>query len=143
LLGQTLRYRQRSHKILAQLTPQLPIDNIARFYNAPDRAIFTQKCDELASKFSWVEQSLGNDGYFAGDKFSLVDAVYGPIFRYFDVLDRIDDFGVFTSTPMVNKWRQLLQSRPSIQQAVTEDYEQRLVIFFKQRNSYLSTIVTI
>jgi glutathione S-transferase len=119
------------------------LNNIAGFYNAPDRSIFTQKCDELASKFSWVEQSLGNDGYFAGDKFSLVDAVYGSIFRYFDVLDRLDDFGVFTNTPKVNKWRQILQSRPSIQQAVTTDYEQRLVIFFKQRNSYLSTIVSI
>lgn len=116
------------------------LNNIAGFYNAPDRASFTQKCDELASKFHWVEQSLRNDGYFAGDKFSLVDAVYGPIFRYFDVLDRIDDFGIFTNIPKVNKWRQILQSRPSIQQAVTEDYEQRLVIFFKQRNSYLSTI---
>jgi glutathione S-transferase len=119
------------------------LNNIAGFYNAPDRASFTQKCDELASKFHWVEQSLGNDGYFASEKFLLVDAVYGPIFRYFDVLDRIDNFGIFTNTPKTNKWRQLLQSRPSIQQAVTKDYEQRLVIFFKQRNSYLSTIVTI
>jgi glutathione S-transferase len=117
------------------------LNNIAGFYNAPDRSSFIQKCDELASKFYWVEQSLGNNGYFAGDKFSLVDAVYGPIFRYFDVLDRIDNFGVFTNTPNVNKWREILQIRPSIQQAVTEDYEQRLVIFFKQRNSYLSTIV--
>jgi glutathione S-transferase len=119
------------------------LNNIAGLYNAPDRASFTQKCDELASKFRWVEQSLGNDGYFTGEKFSLVDAVYGPIFRYFDVLDRIDDFGVFANTPKVNKWRQLLQHRPSIQQAVPEDYEQRLIVFFKQRNSYLSTIVTI
>jgi glutathione S-transferase len=117
------------------------LNNIAGFYNAPDRSSFTQKCDELARKFHWVEQSLGNDGYFAGENFSLVDAVYGPIFRYFDVLDRIDDFGVFTNTPKVNNWRQLLQSRPSIQQAASEDYEQRLVIFLKQRNSYLSTIV--
>jgi glutathione S-transferase len=127
------------------------LNSIAGFYNAPvggaslqeNRASFVQKCDELANKFHWVEQLLGNDGYFAGDKFSLVDAVYGSIFRYFDVLDRIDDFGIFTNTPKVNKWRQLLQSRPSIQQAVTADYEQRLVIFFKQRNSYLSTIVSI
>jgi glutathione S-transferase len=119
------------------------LNNIAGFYNAPDRASFTQKCNELASKFYLVEQSLGNDGYFAGEKFSLVDAVYGPIFRYFDALDRIGDFSVFTNTPKVKKWRQLLQNRPSIQQAVAEDYEQRLVIFFKQRNSYLSTIVTI
>jgi glutathione S-transferase len=119
------------------------LNSVAGFYNAPNRENFAQKCDELAGKFSWIEQSLGNDGYFAGEEFLLIDAVYGTIFRYFDVLDKIDDFGVFTNTPKVNKWWQLLQSRPSIQQAVTEDYQQRLVIFFKQRNSYLSTIVTI
>lgn len=120
------------------------LNSIAGFYNAPDRASFAQKCDELANKLHWVEQSLGNDGYFAGEKFSLVDAVYGPIFRYFDVLDKIDNFGIFNNTPKVGKWRQLLQNRTSIQQAVTEDYEQRLVVFLKQRNnSYLSTIVSI
>jgi glutathione S-transferase len=119
------------------------LNSIAGFYNAPSRENFAQKCDELAGKFSWIEQSLGSNGYFAGEKFLLIDAVCGTIFRYFDVLDKIDDFGVFTNTPKVNKWRQLLQHRDSIQQAVTEDYEQRLLIFFKQRNSYLSTIVRI
>jgi glutathione S-transferase len=119
------------------------LNNIAGLYNAPDRASFTQKCDELARKFHWVEQSLGNNGYFVGEQFSLVDAVYGPIFRYFDVLDKIDDFGVFTNTPKVRNWRQILHDRDSIQQSVTSDYEQRLLVFFQQRNSYLSTIVRI
>ena len=118
------------------------LNSIAGFYNAPDRESLEQKCIELAGKFSWIEQSLDNDSYFAGEKFSLVDAVYGTIFRYFDVLDKIDNFSIFTNTPKVEKWRQLLQNRTSIQQAVTEDYEQRLVRFLKQRNnSYLSTIV--
>ena len=119
------------------------LNSIAGFYNAPDRESFAHKCDELAGKFSWLEQSLGNDSYFGGEKFSLVDAVYGTIFRYFDVLDKIDNFGIFTNIPKVEKWRQILQNRTSIQQAVTEDYEQRLVVFLKQRNnSYLSTIVS-
>ena len=120
------------------------LNSIAGFYNAPDREGLEQKCIELADKFSWIEQSLDNDSYFAGEKFSLVDAVYGTIFRYFDVLDKVDNFSIFTNTPKVEKWRQLLQNRTSIQQAVTEDYEQRLVVFLKQRNnSYLSTIVSI
>lgn len=117
------------------------LNNIAGLYNAPDRTSFVQKCDELSSKFHWIEQILANDSYFAGESFSLVDAVYGPIFRYFDVLDKIDDFGVFANTPKIRNWRQLLRNRDSIQQAVTDDYEQRLIVFFKQRNSYLSTII--
>ena len=114
---------------------------IAGFYNAPDQEGFEQKRGELASKFLWLEQYLGADGYFAGKKFLLVDGVYGTIFRYFDVFDAIDDFGIFADTPKVKNWRQLLQDRPSIQQAVTEDYPQRLLLFLKQRHAYLSTLI--
>jgi len=117
------------------------LNTIGGFYNAPNQEIFTEKRDELASKFLWIEQFLGNEGYFAGETFSLVDGVYGAIFRYFDVFDAIDDFGIFAETPKVNNWRHLLQNRPSIQQAVTEDYPQRLLIFLKQRNSHLSTLL--
>lgn len=117
------------------------LNSIAGFYNAPNQESFEQKRDELSGKFLWIEQSLGDGGYFAGETFSLVDGVYGAIFRYFDVLDTIREFGVFTDTPKVKNWRQLLQTRPSIQYAVNEDYAQRLLMFLKQRNSYLSTLI--
>jgi glutathione S-transferase len=111
------------------------LNSIAGFYNAPNQESFEQKRDELGGKFLWIESSLSDDGYFSGATFSLVDGVYGTIF------DSIGDFGIFADTPKVKKWRQLLQSRASIQQAVTEDYAQRLLIFLKQRNSYLSTLM--
>jgi glutathione S-transferase len=117
------------------------LNSIAGFYNAPTQEGFETKRDELTSKFLWIEPYLIDRGYFAGERFSLVDAVYGPIFRYFDVLDAIDEFGVFADTPKVNHWRRLLQTRASIQHAVTEDYEHRLIIFLKQRNSYLSKLM--
>jgi len=117
------------------------LNSIAGFYNAPSPESLEQKRDELVSKFLWIEQSLGDLGYFAGETFSLVDGVYGAIFRYFDVFDTIDDFGVFVDTLKVRNWRQLLQSRSSIQRAVSEDYAERLLIFLKQRNSYLSTLI--
>lgn len=117
------------------------LNNIAGFYNAPDQESFEQKRNELASKFLWIELSLSDRGYFAGETFSLVDGVYGTIFRYFDVFDTIKDFGVFDNTPKVREWRQLLQIRPSIQRAVTEDYAEHLRIFLQQRNSHLSTLM--
>jgi glutathione S-transferase len=116
------------------------LNSIAGFYNASNQESFEQKRDELVSKFLWIEQSLSKGGYFSGETFSLVDGVYGTIFRYFDVFDTISEFGIFVDTPNVKNWRQLLQTRSSIQRAVTEDYAQRLLIFLKQRNSYLSTL---
>lgn len=114
---------------------------IAGFYNAPNQESFEQKRDELTSKFLWIEQSLNDKGYFSGGTFSLVDGVYGTIFRYFDVFDTLKDFGIFANAPKVKEWRYLLQTRPSIQQAVAEDYAKHLLIFLQQRNSYLSTLI--
>jgi glutathione S-transferase len=117
------------------------LNSIAGFYNAPNQESFEQKRDELASKFLWIEPALSNQGYLGGSEFSLVDGVYGTIFRYFDVFDTIEDFGLFSDMPKVKAWRHLLQTRPSIQQAVTEDYSQRLLTFLQQRSSYLSTLI--
>ncbi|NJO40943.1 MAG: glutathione S-transferase family protein [Cyanobacteria bacterium RU_5_0] len=117
------------------------LNGIAGFYNALDQDTFEQKRGELMQKFTWIEQNLGNGAYFADERFSLVDAVYGAIFRYFDVFDKIADFSVFANTPKVRDWRQSLQARSSIQHAVTEDYSERLLTFLKQRNAYLSAMI--
>lgn len=116
------------------------LNAIAGFYNAATAETFEQKRLELVNKFAWIEQHWQGEYYFAGEKFSLVDAVYGPIFRYFDVFDAIADFNIFIGTPQVRDWRQALQARPSVQQAVREDYPQQLVRFLEQRNSHLSTL---
>jgi glutathione S-transferase len=118
-------------------------NSIAGFDNAPMQEAFERKRQELTNKFFWIEQSLTHDGYFAGERFSLVDAAYGAIFRYFDVFDRMGEFGIFANTPRVRDWRQLLQARPAIKHAVTEDDPQRLKEFLRQRNSYFSTLVAI
>ena len=55
-----------------------------------DPAVFETKRKAVAAKFAQVEKTLGAGPYFAGENFSLVDAVFAPIFRYFDVFDRAD-----------------------------------------------------
>lgn len=118
------------------------LNTIAGFYNAPTAEAFEQKQLALIDQFAWIERHWQGNLYFAGDRFSLIDAVYGPIFRYFDVFDIIADFNIFAATPHVQSWRQALRSRPSIQQAVINDYPQRLLTFLEQRNSHLSRLVS-
>ena len=55
-----------------------------------DPAVFETKRKAVAAKFAQVEKTLGAGPFFAGKDFSLVDAVFAPIFRYFDVFDRVD-----------------------------------------------------
>jgi len=70
------------------------LNTIAGFYNAPDEQALHSKAAELRSRFEQIKAALGDGPYFAGGDFSVVDAVFGPIFRYFDVFDGIADFGI-------------------------------------------------
>lgn len=107
----------------------------------PDRAAFDAKVALLQEKFGRLEaeldQRMGDGPYFAGRRFSLVDAVFAPIFRYFDVFDRVVDLGVFTGLPKLQVWRWALAVRPSVRGAVVADYEARLTTFLRRRESWL------
>ena len=76
-----------------------------------DAAVFEAKRVAVAAKFARVEEALGSGPFFAGEKFSLVDAVFAPIFRYFDVFDELIDLSIFAETPKVRAWRTELAKR--------------------------------
>ena len=116
------------------------LNDIAGLYSAKDEAAFVAKAEALAAKFARLESHPG-DGPWFDRGFSLVDAVFGPVFRYFDVFDRIGDFGILAGKPKVAAWRKALAARPSIRQAVGADYESRLERFLARRNSHLSTLM--
>ena len=111
------------------------------FYTAMDEAEFQAKAKQLTEKFARLEQRLGEGPYFDGARFSLVDAVFGPVFRYFDVFDRIADFGMLADKPRLAAWRHALAQRPSIARAVKTDYPERLWAFLQARGSRLSALM--
>ncbi|MDH5528658.1 MAG: glutathione S-transferase family protein [Paracoccaceae bacterium] len=117
------------------------LNDIAGFYSGRTKEAFDEKTAALHRKFGRIETELGTGPYFNGKEFSLVDAVFGPIFRYFDTFDRIDDFHILTDMPKLTEWRQNLSRRPSVRMAVTTDYHARLVAFVRARGSYLSGIM--
>lgn len=104
----------------------------------PDRAAFDAKVASLRNKFQRLESELDEGPYFGGARFSLVDAVFAPAFRYFDVFDRFVDLGTFTDLPKVQAWRQALAMRPSVKGAVVVDYEVRLEAFLRRQKSWLA-----
>ena len=116
------------------------LNDIAGFYSAPDAGVFDAKVVGLRSKFVRLEAELAAQPYFDGDHFCLVDAVFGPVFRYFDVFDEIGDFGILTGLVRVENWRRSLQERASVRAAVSSDYPVLLMQFIERRNSYLSNI---
>jgi len=102
-----------------------------------DPATFESKREAVATKFARVEAALGVGPFFAGEKFSLVDAVFAPIFRYFDVFDDLADLGIFKETPKVRTWRAKLAQRPSVRSAVGADYPKLLRAFLIRHDAHL------
>ncbi|RDV05102.1 glutathione S-transferase family protein [Undibacter mobilis] len=113
------------------------LSDIWRLETATDATAHKSAADAVASKLAWIERDLGEGPYFSGNGFSMVDAVFAPAFRYFDVFDRIADIGVFAAKPKVRAWRAALAERPSVRGAVTDDYGKRLQAFLVQHNAHL------
>ena len=83
-----------------------------------DPAIFESKRQAVAAKFARSRKRWARVRSLPARDFSLVDAVFAPIFRYFDVFDQLIDLSVFADTPKVRAWRKALAQRPSVRTAV-------------------------
>lgn len=104
---------------------------------ATDAAAFESKRQAVTTKFARVEAALGAGPFFAGEKFSLVDAVFAPVFRYFDLFDQLTDLAVFTHTPKLRVWRSALAQRPSVRRAVSPDYPALLHAFLVGHRAHM------
>lgn len=113
---------------------------IGAFYNAPDERALLARAADIRARLQQLEAALGSGPFFAGESFSIVDAVFGPVFRYFDVFDTIADFGFWDDLPKVRQWRGTLARRPSIQRAASPQYPELLLAFLVKRGSALSTM---
>ena len=102
-----------------------------------DPTTFEAKRQAIIGKLARVEAALGAGPLFAGAAFSLVDAVFAPIFRYFDVFDELAELGIFTDVPRVRAWRVELAKRPSVRAAVGADYPQLLRSFLARHDAHL------
>jgi glutathione S-transferase len=96
---------------------------IGGFYNAPDAASLQAKAGEIHARLCQLDEVLGEGPYFDG-AFGMVDAVFGPVFRYFDVFDDIGDFGFWRGLPKVGRWRKALAQRPSVRAAAHPRYRE-------------------
>jgi glutathione S-transferase len=114
------------------------LNDIAGFYAARDEATFKAKITQLDQRFARLEERPVAAPWFDGEKFSLVDAVFGPVFRYFDTFDEIGDFGILAGKPKVARWRKNLAERQSVRTAVSAEYPVLLRDFIDKRQSWLS-----
>lgn len=114
------------------------LNQIGTLYSAKDAETFERARTDLDSLLTRLEADWRGGPWFAGARFSLVDTVFGPVFRYFDGFETVGLPSFFTDKPHLRAWRAQLAARPSVRNATVPDYPDRLIAFFRARNSVLS-----
>jgi len=117
------------------------LNDIGGLYNAKVKTDFDVSISKISKKFQMIESQIKSTPYFSGEKFHLIDTVYAPIFRYFEIFDKFVDLAIFTSLPKITLWRTNLMKRKSVIHAVSKQYPDLLLDFLKKRNSYISKLI--
>jgi glutathione S-transferase len=136
--------------------PLHPVDPLARAHNrawmeygtsvladiwsleiGADQLAYETAANKLKAKLQGLERVLGRGPFFGGEHFSLVDAVFAPAFRYFDVFDRYTSQSLLLGFPKIKQWREVLARRSSVAGAVVPEYTLLLDEFLRDKNAWL------
>lgn len=109
-----------------------------QFLNAKDLATADDKKAAFRDKLQRLEDTLDQGPYFSGSAFGMVDAVFAPVFRYFDVLSALVSKPIFDNLPRASAWRASLANRPSVMSAVRDDYAERFQQHLVKQKAILS-----
>lgn len=116
------------------------LGHVWRIETTADTDTFEAAVTAARQAFERVEDELGNTRYFAGSAFSIVDAVFAPVLRYFDTFDAITRLPILTDLPKISNWRNELRQRPSVRNAVAADYDRRLRKFLVDQAGLLGRL---
>ena len=128
------RARQRAWSEFATST----LGNAWQFLNATDQAIADSKRAVFREQLIRIESELSSGPYFSGTKFSMVDAVYAPIFRYFSIIDASLSDAIFQGLPRVSAWKAALAKRESVKAAVSADYAELFQNHLRKHSAILA-----
>lgn len=109
------------------------------YLNARDSAAASAKAMAFRDKLERLEDALRTGPYFGGSQFSMVDAVFAPLFRYFEGLPPEKNAALFDGLAKVGAWRQRLAARPSVIAAAPSDYALLFQAHLQRHGSWLAS----
>lgn len=108
------------------------------YLNARDEAAAAARTALLAEKLGTLEKALGAGPYFGGEGFGMVDLVFAPVFRYFDIVEGDTGTSCSAEFPKVDAWRRQLSARPSVKVAVSKEYPELFRAHLQRSNALLA-----
>jgi glutathione S-transferase len=130
------RARERAWVEFASAT----LADIGKLYSAPDGVAFDSAADAVEARLQQLETEITGP-WFSGARFALVDAAFGPVFRYLDVFDWRLGRETVQRPAKVRAWSEALARRDSVRTAVVDDYPERLIDFVVRKGSYLGGLL--
>ncbi len=95
------------------------MSDFSAMITAPDEAAFGAAREKLMKKLHWLEAEWsGDDRFFTGGRFSLVDASYGPLFMRMNALEAIVPFQEPEVLPRVSRWGTSLLAMDAVKNSI-------------------------
>lgn len=119
--------------------------NMWAYYTQSDVEAVDAALADIKAKLSILEDELAKNksgDFFAGEKFSTVDAVYAPIFRYFDMFEQEINLDIIGDLPRVKKWQKVLSNSASVKAVVATNFSQLLKEFIVKFNGVMGQKLT-
>lgn len=105
------------------------------FYTTEDEKRYKHLANVLIDRFEVLEDEISNGTYFNGDEFSMIDASYAPVFRYFKLFLQYKDYGFFDDAPAIKTWGDKLLARTSVIKSVPDNYNEDMTEYLQKLNS--------
>ena len=129
-----LRARQRAWAVFGNEL----LDQQFTLTRATDERTLKQARAQLEDSLDLLEEVLEAGPFFAGSKFTMVDAVCAPIFRNFDVLEReCGENYLPAEMQRVCAWARALLQRPSVKQAVGAEFTTYYSAFLRRNGGLI------
>ena len=111
---------------------------IYSYFTTDNELTFKQSIMTIKDRLETLQDNFNDGPYFNGAEFSLVDAVYAPIFRNLTCLESMHNRDLFEDAPTIAKWRDALLQRDSVSKAVPETFTADYCAYVKRTGSVFS-----
>ncbi|MFZ0254770.1 MAG: glutathione S-transferase family protein [Gammaproteobacteria bacterium] len=112
-----------------------------RMINAKTADKFADVHADLLEKLQQIEEILGAGPYFNGNRFSLVDAAYAPLFARLELLGELVEVYVKTDLPKAASWSETLLVAPAVQRSQVAHFSELYYKMIRNRGGHLASLV--
>lgn len=104
---------------------------------AKDESFFLEKRLVVEEKLQLLENQLHSKPFFNGEKFSMIDLAYAPLFRRFDSLERQFSIDILNTYPKLQVWANHILSRESVQNGFISNFDEEFALLLELKQSIL------